>query len=186
MSEQTTAPADEKACKLSGKYCPDCGQKTRLVLIEGIERKKCVKMSEKKGCGYIDWEPPVFVAVAIVPGKRTDKRTIVLVQRANKKWCMPAGFLNTGEHPSAASVRETGEEGGMTITAGELPVRILTPPGRNQNLIFYYADSSDGVIKHGSDALDAQEFAADELPEIAFPLHRVVIDQYFAGAFDKK
>lgn len=181
MSESQAQDSTATTPKLSGKFCIDCGKATHVVEVEkDMHRNKCLS------CGWIDWAPPVFVGVAIVPGKRTDKKTLLLVQRPNGKWCMPAGFLNTGEHPSAGSVRECGEEGGTTITAGELPVRILTPPGRNQNLMFYYADTSDGVIKAGSDAKDAREFAEDELPEIAFPLHKVVIDQYFAGDFDKK
>jgi ADP-ribose pyrophosphatase YjhB (NUDIX family) len=175
-----TTPATAEP-KLSGKFCIDCGKATHVVEVEeGMIRNKCLS------CGWIDWNPPVFVAVGVVQGKRTDKRTIVLIKRANGKWAMPAGFLNTGEHPSAAGARETNEEGGMTITVNELPVRILTPPGRNQNLMFYLAETSDGVMKFGSDALAVDEFAQDELPEIAYPLHKIVIDQFFAGDFDKK
>lgn len=166
--------------KAAGPYCIQCGSKTHKADFEGVMHSQCLV------CTWVDWEPPMFVAVAVVEGKRKDKRTIVLVQRANGKWCMPAGFLNTGEHPSAAAKRETKEEGGMTITVGEIPVRILTPPGKNQNLIFYCAETSDGVLQHGSDAKDVKEFAQDELPEIAFPLHVTVIDQFFAGEFDKK
>lgn len=182
MSESAnqTSGVDVAALKANGPYCIQCSTKTVKADFEGIMHHQC------PACGWVDWNPPMFVAVGIVEGKRTDKRTIVLVQRASGKWCMPAGFLNTGEHPSDAAARETKEEGGMTITCGEIPERILTPPGKNQNLAFYLAETSDGVLKHGSDAKDVKEFAEDELPEIAFPLHVTVIKQFFAGDFDKK
>lgn len=179
MSESGNTPTVAEL-KAAGPYCIQCGSKTHKADFEGVMHSQCPV------CSWVDWEAPMFVAVGIVEGKRTDKRTIVLVQRGSKKWCMPAGFLNTGEHPSKAAMRETKEEGGMTITVGEIPVRILTPPGKNQNLIFYRAETSDGVLQHGSDALDVREFAQDELPEIAFPLHVTVINQFFAGDFDTK
>jgi ADP-ribose pyrophosphatase YjhB (NUDIX family) len=179
VSDSTNKPTVAEL-KAAGPYCILCGSKTHKTDFEGVMHSQCPL------CNWVDWESPMFVAVSVVEGKRTDKRTIVLVQRANGKWCLPAGFLNTGEHPSDAAKRETKEEGGMTITVGEIPVRILTPPGKNQNLIFYCAETSDGVLQHGSDAKDVKEFAADELPEIAFPLHVTVINQFFAGDFDKK
>jgi ADP-ribose pyrophosphatase YjhB (NUDIX family) len=161
--------------KLSGEFCRKCSHPTSLVVIEDSEVQQCAK------CGHTEWDPPVPVAVAIISGKKPG--SIVLVQRGIEprkgQWCMPAGFLNTGESPSVAAMREGKEESNLDIVVGELPVRIITPPGRNQNLNFFLAASSSGEMKPGSDALAVGEFTEGELPTIAFPAHVEVIGQFF-------
>lgn len=165
--------------KPSGEYCRKCSHAMSLVVIEEREVQRCAN------CGHIEWNPPVPVAVAIIAGQKP--KSIVLVQRGIEprkgQWCLPAGFLNTGESPAAAAAREGKEESNLDIVVGELPVRIITPPGRNQNLHFYLALSSSGEMKPGSDALAVGEFTEDELPTIAFPAHVEVIGQFFQGKF---
>jgi len=97
------------------------------------------------------------------------------------KWCLPAGFLSTGESPSQAAARETKEETNLLIVVPEVPVRIIVPPGRNQILHFFLARSKRGRMRPGSDAKAVAIFREHELPEIAFPLHREVIAQHFAN-----
>jgi ADP-ribose pyrophosphatase YjhB (NUDIX family)/ribosomal protein S27AE len=162
---------------LTGKFCRDCGSEMVLALIEEVQRKKC------DNCGYIDWEPPVSVGVAVIPaGRLLD--AIVLVQRGLPpvdKWCLPAGFLSTGESPSQAAARETLEETNLAIVVPEVPMRIIVPPGKNQILHFFLARSKRGRMKPGSDAKAVAIFREHELPEIAFPLHKEVIAQHFAN-----
>lgn len=163
--------------KKCGKFCRDCGTEMELATIEGLERKKC------PSCPYIDYEAPGTVSVTIIPG-RVKPRSIVLVKRGIHpvgKWCMPAGWPNTGETPQQGAVRESKEESDLDVVVPEVPKRILAT-GRNQNLNFFQATGVSGEMKPGSDALDVQEFTKDEIAsiEIAFPLHKQVIDEYFA------
>lgn len=160
----------------TAKFCRDCGSPMVLAPVEGGERKHCTS------CPHIEWEPPVPVSAVIVPaGRRRDG--IVLVQRNLPPvglWCLPAGFLNTGESPAQAACRETLEEAGLVVTVAEVPDHILVPTGRNQIVNFFRARSRKGRMKPGSDAQQVKVFYKDNLPPMAFPLHTRVIAEYFA------
>jgi len=159
----------------TAKFCRDCGSAMVLAAVEGGERKQCT------ACGQIEWEPPVPVAAVLVPAGR-NRDGIVLVQRNLPpvgKWCLPAGFLSTGESPSQAACRETLEEAGLVVTVNEVPDRIMVPPGRNQVLNFYLARTRKGRMQAGSDAQQVKIFYEDNLPEIAFSMHTAFISEYF-------
>lgn len=160
-----------------GEFCKKCGTGMEFVIIEELQRKKC------PSCAFIEYDSPGTVSVCIISG-RTKPNSIVLVKRGIHpvgKWCMPAGWPNTNETPQQGAVRESKEESGLDVVVPEVPKRIL-PTGRNQNLNFFQATEVTGDMAPGSDATDVQEFTKDEVAgiEIAFPLHKQVIDEYFA------
>lgn len=102
---------------------------------------------------------------------------ILLVQRNvdPKKgfWCLPGGFIELGESPENAALRELHEETGLTGQINKL-LGVTTNPSRAYNsvlLVGYWVTSVSGILKPGDDASDAAYFPIDKLPEIAFDSH---------------
>jgi 8-oxo-dGTP diphosphatase len=103
-----------------------------------------------------------------------------LVNPRAGKFAMPAGFINKGEGPRQAVVREVLEETGLVVEVvralDELPV-----PGPNQFLCFYLVTVVGGELKAGSDAGEVAVYKLDALPtDVAFPLHDHVIKDWIA------
>jgi len=89
-------------------YCPMCGTPTKAGFIEGKNRRFCAN------CGFIDYKNPLPVALAI---PIRDKR-FLLIKRgiAPRKgmWGFPSGFIESGETPEEACLRELHEETGLS------------------------------------------------------------------------
>ena len=100
---------------------------------------------------------------------------ILLVQRAPSatqagKWSIPAGYVDYGEEVRAAAARELLEETGLVADIGE-PVWVATnfhDPAKVTVGIWFAATARGGELAAGDDAVDAQWFALDALPEMAF------------------
>ncbi len=90
------------------KFCPMCAGPLRPVVLDGRERMACA------GCGWIAFlnPPPVVCAVCYSP-----EGMVALIKRGvePKKgaWCLPGGFMELGESPVEACLRELKEEAGI-------------------------------------------------------------------------
>jgi len=90
------------------KYCPQCGNELIQTEIDGSERMICSSAS----CNYVLWDNPTPVVAAII-----EHDDAVLLVR-NKGWPekmygLVSGFLERGETPEDAAVREVKEELGL-------------------------------------------------------------------------
>ncbi|MGB2681652.1 MAG: NUDIX domain-containing protein [Candidatus Competibacter sp.] len=90
---------------MQANYCPQCASPLREDDIDGRTRRRCAAA----GCGYIWWNNPVPVVAAIVELEGT-----VILAR-NKGWPenmfgLVTGFLEQGETPDEAILREVREE----------------------------------------------------------------------------
>lgn len=47
----------------------------------------------------------------------TDGRILVLRRSDDDSWCLPCGWVDLGENPAQAAIRETKEEAGLTVEA---------------------------------------------------------------------
>lgn len=146
------------------QYCPLCGN-----LVQQLERFGKIRPV----CTNCDWiyfhDPKVAVAVLVVQDGR-----ILLVQRANEpergKWTLPGGFMDAGEDPACAAMRECLEETGVEIKITRL-VDLVSHPAHTVGahlVIYYQAEITSGELAAGDDASQVGFFPLNSLPVLAF------------------
>lgn len=101
-------------------FCPKCGNPLITREIDSRPRQSC----PADGCGYVLWDNPVPIVAAIVE----HEGTVILVR--NQGWPenmfgLVSGFLEKGETPDNAVLREVKEELGLD--------------GRIESFIGYYS-----------------------------------------------
>ncbi len=153
------------------KFCPYCGERVVFKPIYNEEHAAC------PNCGWVHYEDPkVAAAVVILEAGR-----ILLTRRIfnpNKgDWTLPAGFMNAYEYPQDAARRECLEETGLEVEIDRL-LDIISgrehPRGADM-VIVYLAHRTGGTLTAGDDASEANFFALDKLPPLAFQATQQVI-----------
>ncbi len=129
-------------------FCPKCGNPLETVQLNHRERLVC---SER--CGYVYWNNPLPVVGAIV---EYDNDTVILVQ--NKGWPaewfgIVSGFLEKGESPEEAVLREVKEEIGLDAEMVE-QVGVYSFFQRNELIIAYHVRAT-GEIRMDENELQA-------------------------------
>lgn len=154
-------------------HCQNCGGITAEQWADGRLRPVC------QSCGattYLD--PKLAVAVVlqqngnVLLGRRGPNA------RAAGKWSFPAGFVERGEVVEDAAVREVLEETGLTIALGPL-IALISSPGETVVLAVYTGTITDGAQQAGDDLAELGWFSPHELPELAFPHDRAIIERLF-------
>jgi ADP-ribose pyrophosphatase YjhB (NUDIX family) len=116
-----------------------------------------------------------------------NKDRVLLVKRsvAPKKgfWCLPGGFVELGESPEKAALRELKEETGLAGSIDMLLGVSANPSALYHTVLIvgYLVKSYSGNLIAGDDANDAAYFHYNELPEIAFESHASFIRMYYAA-----
>ena len=93
------------------KYCSFCGQQLIKLPLGGRERSACPDIK----CGFVHWNNPIPVVAAIVE----HDGDIALIQNVGwpDNWFgLVTGFLESGEMPAEAVLREVEEEIGLQAT----------------------------------------------------------------------
>lgn len=157
------------------KACPFCAIDLVIIELGGKNRLACMS------CEFVHWNNPKPVTATVVP----INNGIVLVKRKFEpfvgSWCLPGGFIEAAEFPHESAEREVFEETGLEVKVSRLLE--ATAPGREINviIIFYEAIPVGGSLVAGDDASEVACFDQHNLPEdIAFDLHRRIIDNWFA------
>lgn len=155
------------------RYCPYCGREAVYRSVFGDLRPTCPH------CDWVYFEDPK-VAVAVVV---EDQGKVLLTRRIypphQGDWTLPAGFVNAHEDPQAAAVREVAEETGLAVRVTHL-IDILSGrehPRGADILIAYEAEIIGGTLKAGDDADEAEFFAYDQLPPLAFKTTNKILGQ---------
>jgi len=163
----TLTTAEAAALRQSFKYCPRC--RTALVDREvyGRVRRFC------PNCRFVQFiDPKVGAAVIAL----TDDNRVLLVKRAVDPamgdWCLPGGFMEIGETPQQAAVRECLEETGYRVDPAALKlvdVFYYEDYRGSGVLIMYRGRIAGGAPMPGDDVSEVRLFGPDDLPEnIAF------------------
>lgn len=161
-------------------FCPMCGTALVWQQRNGDLRPVC------PSCDHVVYfDPKVAVAVLILQAD-----CVLLVKRANdpKKgyWALPAGFVDAGEDPQVAGIREAFEETGLTVEISRLLDVYHTPDdgGVADIVIVYAAHITGGILQPDDDAEAAEWFARENVPPLAFLPSQRVVARWQAGEFD--
>lgn len=157
-------------------YCVNCGAPLVPREIEGRMHEACPNDD------FVLWrDPKVVTSVVVVHDGR-----VVLGRRAIEPgqglWCLPGGFVNHDEDPLAAARRECLEEIGahveITRLLGVYHIAKSTAPSMVG--VAYEARLANGArLEAGVEMSAVDLYAGDDMPELAFPSHRWVLDEYF-------
>jgi NADH pyrophosphatase NudC (nudix superfamily) len=131
------------------RFCPRC--RTELVTATRGDRPR--RVCPAADCGFVFWDNPAPVAAAIV--ERDDGIVLVRSRGAPPTWFgLVAGFIEPGETPIEAALREVREETGLEavdpVFVGVHPFEV-----RNQLLFTYHMRAPEAEIRLCEVELDA-------------------------------
>jgi len=143
-------------------------------MVDGRIRKHCI------ACGFVRYENPlpVVIAVAVKDGR------FLLIKRGipPKKglWGCPSGFVESGETPEEACLRELREEAGVTGAIERL-VRVVRLEDQelygDMLAVSYLVSVTGGELAAGAEVDDIRYCEATELPAYLARALRDVVDE---------
>lgn len=152
-------------------YCNRCGQPLSAQEKFGRLRPVCTT------CGFVRFDDPKVAVAAVI----TQADQILLVKRAidpeRGKWALPAGYVDRGEDPSLALIREVREETGLEVVTTQL-VDVMFDG--LVILIVYRAHITGGTLCADDDAEACDWFSAQNLPELGFRSTQIIVEQWLA------
>ena len=161
------------------KYCHHCAGPIVHQIPPGDDKLRYCCTS----CGVVFYQNPNNV-VGTLPVY--DNR-ILLCKRAIEPrrglWTLPAGFMENGETTLQGAIRETLEEAGATIAADDCQLYTLfNLPYINQVYLFFRTELRAPEFHPGVESLEVELFDEADIPwdELAFPVVRTTLEQYFA------
>lgn len=158
-------------------YCPRCATALQPRPEHGALRPTC------PACGYIWYRNPVPAAGVLLV---EDGRVLLVRRKYDPRagaWCLPAGFMESGETPERTALRELHEETGLEARlTGLFHVYAgFDDPRVRAVLILYTAQRTGGTLAPGDDAIEAMWFPLRSLPaDIAFAAHREALAELLA------
>jgi 8-oxo-dGTP diphosphatase len=163
--------------KRTKRFCHFCAAALENRHVEGRVRLYCPE------CRTPIYENPVPAACVVLVDHH---QRLLLVKRgvAPKQgmWCLPGGFVESGETPEQAAVRELQEETGLTGRISTL-IGVTAGPGTLYQSILmlgYLVTRYTGSAMAGDDASDLMFVEKSQLPDIAFETHQSFIRLYYS------
>jgi len=139
------------------QFCPRCGKPlSPRKTSEGPERLACAA----DGCGYVFYDNPLPVVAGLVE----HEGEVLLVR--NKGWPetwygLVSGFLEKGEAPDAAVLRELQEELGLSGEVVGL-IGVYGFPERNEVILAYHVRAT-GTVAIGEELADYKRVPPEKL-----------------------
>jgi 8-oxo-dGTP diphosphatase len=160
------------------RHCLACGRALRPGRQDGRRRQRCPR------CGWIFYDNPVPAAVAIVEGRDGILLARRLAAPYAGTWDLPGGFIEAGELPGPALLRELREELGARATIVRLETFSIDRygPGGMPVLAIVYVARLRAAPTARSDVSEVRWFRRDAIPwrEIGFPSIRRCLRAYLA------
>jgi ADP-ribose pyrophosphatase YjhB (NUDIX family) len=153
-------------------YCPTYRESLSRKQIENRKYLSCQK------CGFIFWNnpKPATNVVILKDGK------ILLLKRATEPykgyWCLPGGYIDYGETPEEAVIRETKEEAGLDIKIHGLVGVYMTDDPRCISIdVSFHGEVTSGEVKLSDESSDFAFFSPEKISEnIAFKDREAILD----------
>jgi 8-oxo-dGTP diphosphatase len=159
------------------KYCSHCGHLLEVRPKLGALRPVC------PACGHIHFFDPKVAAVALIEqdGKVLLVRRVMNPERG--KWTIPGGFVDAGEDPRRAAVRECLEETNLQVEVTDLLDALFTSehPRSASIILAFRARVVGGKLQAGDDADGIGFFGPSEMPELAFETTRAILERWGNG-----
>jgi len=162
---------------ITERYCFYCGTQLEVVKKETGAGKKMRFFCPK--CHAKFYSNPVPAVAALV----LQDEKLLLVRRAVPpnagSWCLPGGFVESGESTLEALSRELFEETGLREKATTL-IDVVSfvdsdPDRKGVIIIGYMVGTFEGQLRPGDDAEEVRFFSLNDLPSIPFSSHRALI-----------
>ena len=157
-------------------FCHYCGKQLSEKFLDGCVRLYC------EFCRQPLYENPIPATCLVVAD---EKDRILLVKRSVEPqkglWCLPGGFMELGETPEQAALRELKEETGLCGQVEQL-LGVTANPSPDYHtviLIGFLVKRYSGRMRPGDDASEAACFQAHVLPDIAFDSHLHFIRTFY-------
>ena len=146
------------------KTCPKCGSALEFGVYEGeeVDRLHC------KACGLVIYDNPAPTACALIT--RGDQLMLTRrgIEPALGAWDLPGGYIEVGEHPEEALIREMAEETGLEVRISALAGFFLDTYGdcgTDTLNICFHAEIVGGEEEPGSDVAEIGWFTSDLIPD---------------------
>jgi 8-oxo-dGTP diphosphatase len=154
------------------RFCSRCGAALERRTVGDRERPVC------PSCGYIVFRNPA-VGVAVIA--RDDEGRVLLGRRRGSYrglWCIPCGYVEWDEDVREAARREFQEETGLEVEVGEVAAVHSNFHNRDKQTVgvWFWGRAVGGELRAADDLDEVRYFALDELPELAFPTDRLVLE----------
>jgi ADP-ribose pyrophosphatase YjhB (NUDIX family) len=152
------------------RFCALCGDEMRVrtVLPDHKRFKAC------RRCGFVFFPGPKLVAGCLV----IETGRVLLLRRGIEpqidKWTFPGGYVDLGETPAEAALRETREEVGMRVELGRILGVYADPVHPVAAVVVYIAKPGGEEATVTDEATEVRYFAPPDIPwhEIAFTTTR--------------
>jgi ADP-ribose pyrophosphatase YjhB (NUDIX family) len=150
-------------------FCPLCGTPLEERFAFHQMRSVCPE------CGFVHFHDPKVAVIGMV----TWNHRVLLIRRGVEpmkgSWALPGGYMDAGEMPAEALVRELREEVGLDVEVNELiDIFPMAGPGVfNSGIVIAYRatirQDEPPLLACDDDACEAAWFHVDELPsDLAF------------------
>lgn len=117
---------------------------------------------------------------------------ILLQEKTDESWSLPAGMIEPGESPNIAIVREVEEETGLVVTPNRIlgvfgghQFRYVYPNGDQVEytiILMHCSVISDTGVIADSETKSLHYFDKDSMPELALPYPKDVLFNELASA----
>jgi ADP-ribose pyrophosphatase YjhB (NUDIX family) len=132
-----------------------------------------------RACGFVFFLDPKIAAGVVF----SHDGGILLVQRAIHpsygKWVFPGGYVDRGETPEAAALREVCEESGLAVRLTRL-LGVYSSPGNPVIVVAYAGEVTGGTLARDEESLAVRPFPPSAIPwaQLAFPSTVQVLQDY--------